>query len=89
VHRSAITRREGFMGLICPATTVTSIPRSPAVQQSRRAKVEAVQWFGGRRSSGRLHGDGHLWCTRMDQQDFAACRDSHDYASPQQARQAG
>ncbi|OBG21561.1 hypothetical protein A5768_26000 [Mycolicibacterium fortuitum] len=58
-------------------------PAVAAVQRSRSARVEGFQWFGGPgQQVGHLHGDSQvarLWCTRMDVDDFAACRDEHDY----------
>lgn len=53
-------------------------PAVIAVQDSRQAKIEAVQWFGGHTSHGRLRGNGHLWSTRLSAQDFIACRDYAD-----------
>lgn len=53
-------------------------PAVVAVQESRQAKIEAAQWFGGHSSHGRLHGNGHLWSTRLTAEDFVACRDYAD-----------
>jgi hypothetical protein len=55
-------------------------PAVIAVQEGGHAKIEAVQWYGGHTSHGRLHGAGRLWCTRLNVEDFADCRDGHDYS---------
>lgn len=61
-------------------------PAVVAAQQTGGVKVEAVQWFHGRVSTGRLYGDGRLWCTRLDADDFVDARDEHDYADVSDSR---
>ncbi|WP_082761922.1 NYN domain-containing protein [Mycolicibacterium mucogenicum] len=52
-------------------------PAAAAVQQGGWAAVECFRWSGGiGPSSGRLHGTGHLKCTRLDEEDFVSCLDN-------------
>lgn len=57
-------------------------PAISAVQRSQTARVETFQWHGGPgKPTGRLHGDGRLWCTRMGEDGFIASRDTDDYSA--------
>lgn len=57
-------------------------PAISAVQRAGTARVEAFQWYGGPgKPTGRLHGDGRLWCTRIDEDGFTASRDTDDYSA--------
>jgi hypothetical protein len=57
-------------------------PAVSAVQHAATARIEGFQWYGGRgKPTGRLRGDGHLWCTRIDEDGFTASRDIHDYSA--------